>query len=74
MAETKRKQLGVRCDAETPAKLAKLRKTPAFQALSESAEQGGLLSLGSVSQGAWGFLAAVLVILGAPLNVLAFFF
>jgi transcription-repair coupling factor (superfamily II helicase) len=53
------------------AKLAKLRKTPAFQALSESAEQGGLLSLGGVSQGAWGFLAAVLAqsIKGRPVVV-----
>ena len=40
--------------------LAKLRKTPAFQAFSKSAEPGELLSLGGVSQGAWGFLASIL--------------
>ncbi|MDP6795726.1 MAG: transcription-repair coupling factor [Verrucomicrobiota bacterium] len=45
---------------DIPATLAKLRETPVFQALSKSAEPGELLSFGGVSQGAWGFLAAVL--------------
>ena len=40
--------------------MAKLRETPALQAVLEGAEPGELLSLGGVSQGAWAFSAAVL--------------
>ena len=40
--------------------MAKLRKTPALQALLKGAEQGGVLSLDGISQGAWAFSAAVL--------------
>ena len=42
------------------ATLAKLRETPALQAVLEGAEPGGVLSLGGVSQGAWAFSVAVL--------------
>ena len=42
------------------ATLAKLRKTPVFQTLSESAATGKLLSLNGICQGAQAFLAAVL--------------
>ena len=42
------------------ATLAKLRETPALQAVLNGAEPGGVLPLGGVSQGAWGFSAAVL--------------
>ena len=40
--------------------MAKLRKTPALQALLKGAEQGGVFSLDGISQGAWAFSAAVL--------------
>ena len=42
------------------ATLAKLRETPALQAVLNGAEPGGVLPLGGVSQGAWAFSAAVL--------------
>ena len=42
------------------ATLAKLRETPALQAVLNGAEPGGVSPLGGVSQGAWAFSAAVL--------------
>ena len=42
------------------ATLAKLRETPALQAVLKGAEPGGVLPLGGVSQGAWAFSATVL--------------